>query len=164
MAQALDFRLELRCALLRAIELTELRSNPKSLKTPWIQMKAIIEPINESHPLGVPVPEAFSTKLQRRLASTLPPRPMVQLSFEETYSYFKRLFVDGIEVQDVLNYADSQSLLVRQKTLDMFTLYLAHALHRPSSSASKPRSPSPWSSSELCSRAISSRTWSFSAV
>lgn len=111
-AQALDFRLELRLAFLRAIELSELRSNPESLKTPWIQMKAILEPIIKSHSLGIPVPECFSAKLQRRLASTMPPRPIVQLSFDEAGSHFKRLAVDGIEVADVLNYSDSQSLLV----------------------------------------------------
>jgi hypothetical protein len=111
-AQALDFRLELRLAFLRAIELSELRSHAPSLKTPWIQMQAILEPINKSHALGVTVPEAFSTKIQRRLASTMPPRPIVQLSFEETYSHFKRLSIDGMEVTDVLNYADPQSLLV----------------------------------------------------
>lgn len=75
-------------------------------------MKSILEPINKSHHLGTPVAECFSAKLQRRLASTMPPRPIVQLSFEDTYSHLKRLFVDGIEVTDVLKYSDSQSLLV----------------------------------------------------
>jgi N-alpha-acetyltransferase 35, NatC auxiliary subunit len=112
MADGLSFRLELRAAFLRAIELSELRSSPESLSLPWSQMKAVWEPINKSRHLGTPVPEAFSTKLQRRLASTMPPRPIVQLSFEETYEHFKKLFVDGIDVLKVLNYADSQSLLV----------------------------------------------------
>ncbi|KAK4187605.1 putative mak10 subunit [Podospora australis] len=109
--QALDFRLELRFAFLRAIELSELRSNPDSLNLPWIQMKAVWEAIYKSHSLGTPVPEAFSTKIQRRLASTMPPRPIVQLSFEETHQHFQRLFKDGIKVLDVLKYSDSQSLL-----------------------------------------------------
>lgn len=112
-AQALDFRLELRIAFLRAIELSELRSNPESLKTPWLQMKGVLESISGSHSLGIPVPECFSVKLQRRLASTMPPRPIVQLAFDEAQSHFKRLAVDGIEVADVLKYSDSQSLLVR---------------------------------------------------
>lgn len=111
-ADALCFRLELRSAFLRAIELSELRSNPDSLSLPWSQMKAIWEPINGSRHLGTPVPEAFSTKIQRRLASTMPPRPIVQPSFEETYEHFRKLFVDGTEVLKVLNYTDSQSLLV----------------------------------------------------
>ncbi|KAK3372869.1 Mak10 subunit, NatC N-terminal acetyltransferase-domain-containing protein [Lasiosphaeria ovina] len=108
---ALDFRLELRTAFLRAIELSELRSNPESLSLPWTQMKAIWEPIDKSCHLGTPVPGAFSTKIQRRLASTMPPRPIVQLSFEETSGHFRRLFTDGAEVLKVLNYSDSQSLL-----------------------------------------------------
>lgn len=116
LAQALDFRLELRYAFLRAIELSELRSNPESLKTPWIQMKAILDPIYKSQSLGIPVPESFSAKLQRRLASTMPPRPIVHLSFEDAISNFKRLSADGTEVTDVLKYSDSQSLLVRMIT------------------------------------------------
>ncbi|KAK1832761.1 N-alpha-acetyltransferase 35, NatC auxiliary subunit [Podospora conica] len=110
-ADALCFRLELRTAFLRAIELSDLRSNPEALSLPWSHMQAVWEPINKSRELGKAVPEAFSTKIQRRLASTVPPRPIVQPSFEETYEHFKRLFRDGIDVLEVLNYADSQSLL-----------------------------------------------------
>ncbi|KAK3314781.1 Mak10 subunit, NatC N-terminal acetyltransferase-domain-containing protein [Apodospora peruviana] len=111
MATALGFRLELRAAFLRALELAELRSNPESLSLPWSQMKNVWGPINKSRHLGTPVPEAFSTKIQRRLASTMPPRPIVQFSFEETYEHFKKLFIDGIDVLKVLNYSDPQSLL-----------------------------------------------------
>lgn len=112
LAQALGFRLELRTAFLRAIELSVLRSNPDSLSLPWTQMEAVWEMIYKSRHLGTPVPEAFSTKIQRRLASTMPPRPIVKLSTEETYKHFKKLFADGIDVLNVLNYHDSQSLLV----------------------------------------------------
>ncbi|KAI1780273.1 Mak10-domain-containing protein [Hypoxylon cercidicola] len=109
---ALDLRLELRIAFLRAIDLATLRkANPDSLKMPWIQMSGLIEHINKQHSLGKPVPEAFSTKLQRGLASTMPPRPMVQPSFEESYGHFKRLFQDGVDIMDVLKYAEPQSLL-----------------------------------------------------
>lgn len=112
LAEALDFRLEFRFAFLRAIELSELRSNPESLKTPWIHMKAILGRLKESHGQGIPVEECFSAKLQRRLASTMPPRPIVKLDFDEAHRHFLRLAVDGIEVADVLRYTDSQSLLV----------------------------------------------------
>jgi hypothetical protein len=112
MADALGFRLELRTAFLRAIELSELRSNPESLGLPWSQMRAVWEVINNTRHLGKSVPEAFSTKIQRRLASTMPPRPIVQPSPEETHGHFKKLFADAINVLNVLNYADSQSLMV----------------------------------------------------
>lgn len=117
MADALGFRLELRTAFLRAIELTELRSDPESLSLPWSQMQGVWEVINKTRHLGKPVPEAFSTKIQRRLASTMPPRPIVQLSPEETHEHFKKLIADGINVLNVLNYSDSQSLLVRVTAL-----------------------------------------------
>lgn len=113
-SMALDLRLELRIALLRALEISTLRkSNPESLKMPWIQMGGLIDHIKTQHSLGQPVPEAFSTKLQRRLASTMPPRPIVQLEFDEAYSHFKRLFQDGKEAMNVLKYSDPHSLLVR---------------------------------------------------
>ena len=113
MATALDLRLELRVAFLKAIELMGLRNaNPDSLKTPWVEMQGILDKIHELHPLGKPVPEAFSTKLQRRLASTMPKRPIVQLTFEETYTHFREMFRDGMEATEVLRYSDTQSLLV----------------------------------------------------
>lgn len=109
---ALELRLELRIAFLRAIDLASLRrNNPDSLKMPWTQMSGLIEHVKRQHELGKPVPEAFSTKLQRRLASTMPPRPMVQPSFEESYGHFKRLFQDGVDIMDVLKYTEPQSLL-----------------------------------------------------
>jgi len=80
-------------------------------------MGAILEPISKSHSLGIAVPEAFSAKIQRRLASTMPPRAIVQLSFDETYANLKRLIADGQEVTDVLDYSDSQSLLVSRPSL-----------------------------------------------
>lgn len=111
---ALDLRLEFRTAFLRAMELASLRkANPESLKTPWIMISGLLEHLKKQHPLGTPVPESFSTKMQRRLASTMPPRPIVQLTFEDTYNHFKRMAEDGKEAMDVLKYSDPQSLLVR---------------------------------------------------
>ena len=112
-ADALGLRLEFRTAFLRAIELSELRGDSESLSLPWTQMEGVWEAINKTRHLSKPVPEAFSTKIQRRLASTMPPRPIVQPSPDETYGHFKRLITDGINVLNALNYSDSQSLLVR---------------------------------------------------
>ena len=110
---ALDLRLELRVAFLRSMELYPLRkSNPESLKMPWIQMSGLMEHIKKQHGLARDVPEAFSTKLQRRLASTMPPRPIIQPSFDDTYTQFKQMFQDGRDVMDVLKYVDPQCLLV----------------------------------------------------
>lgn len=164
--QALDFRLELRYAFLRAIKLSELRTYPESLKTPWVEMKAILEPIAKSHSLGKPCPQFFSAKLQRRLASTMPPRPIVQLSFEEAISHFRRLAVDGLEVADVLKYTDSQSLLVCRCALLKFSrgnVTPGSQLPRTLSLPFKQRSHNLWSTYEHSCKILSSRIWSFLA-
>ncbi|KAI0107049.1 Mak10 subunit, NatC N-terminal acetyltransferase-domain-containing protein [Nemania sp. FL0031] len=109
---ALEARLELRIAFLEAIDLSVIRNDiTDAPKSPWIEMRRLIDDIEKQHGLAKPVPEAFSTKLQRRLASTMPPRPMVKLSFEECVTHFKRFFENGSEVIDVLQYTDPQSLL-----------------------------------------------------
>ncbi|KAI0194931.1 Mak10 subunit, NatC N-terminal acetyltransferase-domain-containing protein [Xylaria flabelliformis] len=110
--EALGSRLRLRIAFLDAVDLSITRNDTsENAKLPWVQLSALIIDIENQHALGKPVPEAFSTKLQRRLASTMPPRPMVKLSFEESIMHFKRFFQNGNEVIDVLQYTDPQSLL-----------------------------------------------------
>ncbi|TGJ85470.1 hypothetical protein E0Z10_g3285 [Xylaria hypoxylon] len=109
---ALESRLELRIAFLEASDLSTMRDDTSELpKLPWTRMRHLIDSIENQHALGKPVPEAFSTKLQRRLASTMPPRAMVSLSFDECITHFKRFFQNGNEVIDVLQYTDPQSLL-----------------------------------------------------
>lgn len=58
----------------------------------------------ETMSLGKPVPEAFSTKIQRKLASTVPPRPIVQISQETAIAHAKRLCQDAIDMQQILDY------------------------------------------------------------
>ncbi|KAK3947480.1 Mak10 subunit, NatC N-terminal acetyltransferase-domain-containing protein [Pseudoneurospora amorphoporcata] len=111
MTQALSFRLELRSAFLRALELIEDRGSPDSLQIPWYQMHSVWEAILKLPGLAKEVPEAFSTKLQRKLASSMPPRPMVTLSFDEAAKHFKKLCNDAIDAVKILDYHDSQSLL-----------------------------------------------------
>ncbi|KAI0202502.1 Mak10-domain-containing protein [Astrocystis sublimbata] len=110
--QALGSRLRLRLAFLDAVDIpTTLQDLSGNAKLPWEQLRTLIDEIERQHGLGKQVPEAFSTKLQRRLASTMPPRPMVTLSFEETIADFKRFFQNGNEAIDILQYTDPQSLL-----------------------------------------------------
>ncbi|KAI0403049.1 Mak10 subunit, NatC N-terminal acetyltransferase-domain-containing protein [Xylaria palmicola] len=110
--KALECRLQLRIAFLDATDLSVTRNDiSEAPKLPWLEMRRLIDEIEGQHELGKPVPEAFSTKLQRRLASTMPPRPMVKLSFNETIEHFKHFSENGNEVIDVLQYTDPQSLL-----------------------------------------------------
>ena len=71
-----------------------------------------LDPITESVSLGRPVPEAFSWKIQRKLASTVPPRPMVKISFEDARAHLKRLCQDAIDLLEVLDYSGPHNLKV----------------------------------------------------
>jgi hypothetical protein len=79
---------------------------------PWKEGISILSLLKETHHLGKPVDDSFSAKLQRKLASTVPPRPIVQLSFEDAFGHLSRLFKDGLEVIGVLDYTDPQCLQV----------------------------------------------------
>ncbi|KAH6900172.1 Mak10 subunit, NatC N-terminal acetyltransferase-domain-containing protein [Thelonectria olida] len=110
MVKALDSRLELRYLFLNAIQCPEHMHEPEVARKPWKDAVAIIPDIGNSHKLGKDVDEAFSARLQRKLASTMPPRPIVQIGFEDAFGHLTRLFQDGSELIDVLNYTNSQAL------------------------------------------------------
>lgn len=109
---ALLSRLELRRIFLVATEGPDDLSDLDLARRPWNEGVAILPAIKSTHSFGKPVDEAFSVKLQRKLASTMPPRPIVQLEFDDALGHMSRLFRDGSELIKVLDYADSQSLQV----------------------------------------------------
>ena len=64
----------------------------------WSRLTQQVTDLLSTHPLATPIPEAFSAKLQRRLASTQPPRPIIDVRFEEACQQLKALYVDLEEV------------------------------------------------------------------
>lgn len=110
--QALSARLSLRRVFLEAAKSPENKRDFAKAQAPWIEAVDILAVIGKTHALAKDVDEAFSAKLQRKLASTMPPRPIVQLDFEEAFAHLSRMFEDGREVIKVLKYTDSQCLLV----------------------------------------------------
>ncbi|KAH6960879.1 Mak10 subunit, NatC N-terminal acetyltransferase-domain-containing protein [Fusarium avenaceum] len=109
--EALDQRLQLRSVFLEATECPKHVKEPNVARKPWLDGLEILPRIKSSHDLGRPIDDAFSAKLQRKLASTMPPRPIVQLDFDDAFVHLTRLFEDGAQLIDVLNYTDSQCLL-----------------------------------------------------
>ncbi|KAG7108316.1 N-alpha-acetyltransferase 35 like protein [Verticillium longisporum] len=100
--RALHDRLLLRHSFLAATDAIQYRTAPDLIRGPWRESLAMVQGLQSSHALAKDVPDAFSAKLQRKLASTMPPRPIVQLSFDDAFGHIKRLFEDGVEVIDVL--------------------------------------------------------------
>ncbi|KAH1307433.1 hypothetical protein KXV31_005665 [Aspergillus fumigatus] len=73
--------------------------------------------LTKSVSLGKPVPDAFSVKIQRRLASTVPPRPMVKISFENALAHLRRLCQDAIDLQELVEYGGPYNFKVAVWTL-----------------------------------------------
>lgn len=64
----------------------------------WSRLAKQVEDVVKSHSLGKAVPDAFSAKIQRRLASTAPPRPIADVKFEEACLQLSTLYTDLEEV------------------------------------------------------------------
>ncbi len=110
---AIICRLRFRATFLRTVETADSRTSLEKTKALWTELLASLPALKSSTKLGKAVPTAFSAKLQRKLASTVPPRPMVQISDEDAFDHLERLCQDGSIVVEVLDYHDSHSLVVR---------------------------------------------------
>lgn len=76
----------------------------------WALLVKLFPEFKETHSLGSPVEPAFSAKLQRKLASTIPPRPVIQLSFEKAYQDFAQLHADVQEAFLVLQFEEENCI------------------------------------------------------
>src|SRR5690242_13967534 len=108
----------LRSAIISRLKFRKDFSRALDLDHPLEQMSSSWSPVLEgmttikaTHQLGKSVPGAFSTKMQRRLASTVPPRPIVEFEFKEALDLLEHLCVDCKEAtrfidlpQDPLEY------------------------------------------------------------
>ncbi|KAI2484895.1 amino-acid N-acetyltransferase protein [Pyrenophora tritici-repentis] len=106
--KAILSRLELRKDFLRALDL-DLPLDQMSHS--WPPIFQGIDALKTTHQLGKSVPGAFSPKMQRRLASTVPPRPVVELDFTDALSKLHHIASDCSEAtrfvdlpQDPLEY------------------------------------------------------------
>mgnify|MGYP003624092334 CR=1 FL=1 len=105
---AITSRLEFRKDFLRALDL-DLPLDHISYS--WPPVLKSVHQLKATHQLGRVVPGAFSTKMQRRLASTVPPRPIVELDFKDALDKLQQLVDDCEEAtrfvtlpQDPLEY------------------------------------------------------------
>lgn len=140
--EALDCRLHLRDVFLSATECPQHVKHPERARLPWKEGISILPALKTTHHLVQPVDEAFSAKLQRKLASTVPPRPIVQLSFDDAFVHLSRLFEDGLGVIGVLHYTDSQCLQVCDIPISSDYAHHTDSTSRILCPASKPKSHS----------------------
>ena len=108
LCKAIRSRLELRKDFLRALDL-DLPLDQISYS--WSPVLKGIDALKNTHQLGKAVTGAFSPKMQRRLASTVPPRPIVELDFKDALEKLQHIAADCEEAtrfvglpQDPLEY------------------------------------------------------------
>lgn len=91
----------------------------------WEECSKIITEILETKDLGTAVDASFSGKIQRRLASSVPPRPVVNIGFDDACSFLGRLCTHGKETYNILQYGGPSCAMVstikplRKKPIDM---------------------------------------------
>ncbi|CZT12070.1 probable MAK10 Glucose-repressible protein [Rhynchosporium graminicola] len=108
--KALEYRLKFRLQFLRAVECADSRTSDDTKKN-WLDLLAYVPDLKSSLSAGKPFPSSFSAKLQRKLASTVPPRPIIQVSQEDAFQHLEKLCLDASVAIEVLTYYDSHSLL-----------------------------------------------------
>ncbi|EMC96229.1 hypothetical protein BAUCODRAFT_139082 [Baudoinia panamericana UAMH 10762] len=64
---------------------------------PWDDLLETIQGVAKSHDLCHPLPEAFSEKVQRQLATSTPPRPMLEVSWDDATTKWKNIANDVVE-------------------------------------------------------------------
>ena len=108
---ALTARLEFRRDLLRVVS-TDVKDPSDSRSTLWRSVLLILPKISQSADHSYDASEAFSTKIQRRMASSVPPRPIVSIAFREAFVFLQRLCEDGLEAEKVFQCAAPSSIII----------------------------------------------------
>lgn len=70
----------------------------------WKSIPVRLQSSMKSHALGRPVPDSFSPKIQRRLASTVPPKPMVEKTFTDAISTMEQICKDCQKALEIVNF------------------------------------------------------------
>ena len=100
--EAIICRLKFRKDFLGAVNLTGKPLRPEHLDLCKSSLKYLPD-LLRSNGSGIEVPMCFSAKkIQRRLASTVPPRPLIQISFNDAHGFLQRHFEDAIDIRRIL--------------------------------------------------------------
>jgi hypothetical protein len=94
--KAIATRLKARSLMVIALAGPPTGVSTDSWHITWLGVSREIPNVKLSHALGKPVLGAFSSKIQRRLASTSPLRPVVETSFEDASRIWEQLATDCI--------------------------------------------------------------------
>lgn len=98
---ALLSRLELRKMLLSAVQLDGCLDHQRAGL--WEGCLEILPVLSQTNKLGVRSENSFSIKIQRKLASSVPPRPIVNISFDEALARLSGICQNGRDAYRILD-------------------------------------------------------------
>ncbi|KAL9040205.1 MAG: hypothetical protein Q9180_002050 [Flavoplaca navasiana] len=108
--RAILARLTLRQQILRAMDFEPILEKDNRIQL-WKNCMDLLPEVHQTQSLGTPVKEAFSVKMQRKLTSSVPPRPMVEITFDDAHEFLSNLCRDAADVYHVLDYHGCSNLL-----------------------------------------------------
>ena len=115
-AKAIRDRLNLREQLLIAVNTETVLKTRNRFQ--WRLCSQLTGSLLEYHRLGTKVQDAFSIKLQRKIATTMPPRPIIDIPFKEATAYLNILCLGCEGAYLVMNFNGFSNMLVRMNRLD----------------------------------------------
>ncbi|KAK5118572.1 hypothetical protein LTR85_008037 [Meristemomyces frigidus] len=86
----------------------------------WSELVPQMYKIDRSNRLGKPLPEAFSDKVQRQLATSTPPRPMLQVSWKYASTKWTDMCADIVEAERLTSFWICQSPHCLQRAMWAF--------------------------------------------
>ena len=108
---ALQKRVQLRRGLLSAFAL-DGEAYLMGAEAGWDETLALVGEVERSHALAKDVPEAWSMSVQRKLGSSVPPRPVVENSFEDAAATLKQLCKQTKDIERIMEYRGATEVLV----------------------------------------------------
>lgn len=112
--QNIVIRLQLRKYLLAAVTLDDILDKQRAVQ--WDSALGLLPALSQTSKQGTPVESSFSIKLQRKLASSVPPRPILDIKLEDAFNFLGRLCQNGKDVYRVMDYHGGSHLQVRRTT------------------------------------------------
>ena len=107
---ALLNRLELRKMLLSAVRLDGFLDQQRAKL--WEECLELLPMLSQTNKLGVPSENSFSIKIQRKLASSVPPRPIVKISFDEALARLSGICQNARDAYRILDTQTATRLVV----------------------------------------------------
>ena len=107
---ALLNRLQFRKMLLSAVRLDGISDHSRARS--WEQCLEILPMLSQTSRLGIPSDDSFGIKIQRKLASSVPPRPIVKISFDDALARLNDICENGRDAYRIFGIQTGTCLMV----------------------------------------------------